>query len=37
MLAAIARLRRPFLGEILADEPGRVGDWINLNELAEGG
>src|SRR4029077_9231324 len=35
-LAAIARLRCPFLGEILASEAARIADRINLDELAEG-
>src|SRR5215470_17078512 len=36
MMAAITRLRRPFLGEIRADEPERISDGIDLDELAEG-
>jgi len=36
MVAGITRLRRPFLGEIFADEPDRIGDGIDLDELAEG-
>src|SRR5215831_17490300 len=36
MVAGITRLRRPFLGEILAGEPDRIGDGIDLDELAEG-
>jgi len=36
MVASITRLRRPFLGEIFADEPDRIADGIELDELAEG-
>src|SRR6516162_7370682 len=36
MLAAIACLRRPFLGEIFAGDADRISDGINLDELAEG-
>ena len=35
-MAAIARLRRSFLGEVLTSETARIGDGINLDELAEG-
>ena len=35
-VAAIARLRRSFLGEVLTSETARIGDGINLDELAEG-
>src|SRR5262249_9189035 len=37
MLAAIARLRRSFLREILASEAAWIADRINPDELTEGG